>query len=79
VKGVNTGDDNIKATVEFLLSLKRKPAIVGLLPYHNIASAKYDKLGRLYDADGMSEPGKNELSHILDLFKSNGLNALVGG
>jgi pyruvate formate lyase activating enzyme len=79
VKGVNTGEKNIQETMEFLLSLKRKPSLVGLLPYHNIASAKYDKLGRLFDADGMSEPSKDEMAHIVELFRSNGLNALVGG
>lgn len=79
VKGVNTGDENIKATVDFLLSLDRKPTIVGLLPYHNIASSKYDKLGRLFVSEGMSEPDKSEIAHIVELFRANGLNALVGG
>lgn len=79
VKGVNTGDENMKATMEFMLSLDRKPSIVGLLPYHNIASAKYDKLGRLFDSEGMSEPDKSEIVHIAELFRTNGLNALVGG
>jgi len=79
VKGVNTDDKNINATADFLLTLGRKPSVVGLLPYHNIAMAKYEKLGRPFNSSGMSEPGKDELAHILSLFKVRGIDALIGG
>ena len=49
IKGVNTDETNIVATADFLLSLERKPAVIGLLPYHNIAAAKYERMGKRYD------------------------------
>ena len=79
VEGVNTDDANITATIEFLKTLKHKPHVVGLLPYHNIASKKYEKMGKLYDETGMSEPSKERQQQILNLFVSNGFNAVIGG
>lgn len=79
VKGVNTDEANINATIDFLLSLEKKPALVGLLPYHNIASKKYEKLGKFYDESGMSEPDKDEQNYLLELFQKSGFNALIGG
>jgi pyruvate formate lyase activating enzyme len=79
VKGVNTNQSNIEATIAFLLSLDKKPSVVGLLPYHNIASKKYEKLGKLYDETGMSELNQEEQNYLLQLFKNSGLNALIGG
>ena len=79
IEGVNTDDDNIEKTILFLLSLQRKPDVIGLLPYHNIAQKKYEKLGKIYDENGMSEPSKERQKHILEKFISSGLNAKIGG
>ncbi len=79
VKGVNADDTNLTATADFLNSLKRKPEVIGLLPYHAIAAKKYEKLGKVYNEDGMSEPTKEELEHMISLFKSKGLHAQIGG
>lgn len=79
VEGVNTGDQNIVETIAFLSRLRRKPTVVGLLPYHNIASRKYEKMGKMYDESGMAEPSKEKVAHIHSLFTKNGLNILIGG
>ena len=79
IEGVNTDNENIKQTVSFLLSLKHKPDVIGLLPYHNIASKKYEKLGKIYNNQETSEPSKEKQKQILDLFIQNGFNARVGG
>lgn len=79
VEGVNTDNENIINTISFLNGLRRKPTVVGLLPYHNIASKKYEKLGRSYNDEGMAEPSKESVSRIHTLFTENGLNAMVGG
>lgn len=79
IEGVNTSDENISATIGFLKSLKRKPDVVGLLPYHNIATNKYEKLGKVYDDNGMSEPSKERQSEILNTFIDNGFNTVIGG
>lgn len=79
IEGVNADESNIKATIGFLDSLQRKPTVVGILPYHNIASKKYEKLGRIHDQQGMVEPSKEKQAHILALFTENGYNTLIGG
>ncbi|RNC64116.1 glycyl-radical enzyme activating protein [Proteiniphilum sp. X52] len=79
VEGVNTDDENIIKTIDFLNGLKRKPTVVGLLPYHNIASKKYEKLGKTYNGNGMAEPSKERMTQILSVFTANGLNAVIGG
>lgn len=79
VEGVNTDEWNINATIEFLKSLKHKPGVVGLLPYHNIATNKYERMGKIYDETGMSEPPKEKQAQILASFLNNGFNAIIGG
>lgn len=79
VEGVNTDNENIMETIAFLNGLKRKPTVVGLLPYHNIASKKYEKLGKTYSENGMAEPSQERLAQILSAFTKNGLNAVIGG
>jgi len=79
VEGVNTDENNLMATVAFLNGLQRKPTVVGLLPYHNIASKKYEKLGKTYTENGMAEPSKERQAQILSVFIKNGLNAVIGG
>jgi len=79
IEGVNATDENISATIDFLKSLKRAPDRVGLLPYHNIAANKYEKLGRVYDDKGLSDPGKERQLEILNTFIDNGFDAVIGG
>lgn len=79
IDGVNTADDNINATIAFLTSLKHRPAVVGLLPYHSIATKKYEKLGKTYNEEGLSEPSEEKQSHILNAFTGSGFNAIIGG
>lgn len=79
VEGVNTDDRNIMETIAFLNGLQRKPTVVGLLPYHNIASKKYEKLGKVYNYEGMDEPSRERLGRIHSFFMKNGLNAVIGG
>ncbi len=79
IEEVNATDENISATIDFLKSLKRAPDRVGLLPYHNIATNKYEKLGRVYDDNGLSAPTKERQLEILNAFTDNGFNAVIGG
>jgi len=47
IRGVNDDLENIKQTAEFINTLEKPPIMVNILPYHNIAQKKYEKLGRL--------------------------------
>lgn len=79
IKGVNADDENIEASAKFIASLEGPPRKVHLLPFHNIAVKKYEKLGHPCDLSGMEEPSEDEVKHIQAIFESHGLEAVVGG
>ncbi|OVE78051.1 radical SAM protein [bacterium F16] len=79
IQGVNADDDNITTTAKFVASLDGPPKQVHLLPFHNIAVKKYEKLGTRCNLSGMAEPTEEELAHIISIFDAHGLEAVVGG
>lgn len=79
IKGVNADEENIRATAEFVANLAGEKKIVNLLPYHNIASRKYQKLGGEYDATGMETPSEAEQQRCVEIFAEHGLEAIIGG
>jgi pyruvate formate lyase activating enzyme len=79
IKGVNDDIDNIVRTAELIKSLEGDPRQVSLLPYHNIASKKYEKLGETYQNDDLSEPESDRIADIINIFRDNGIAAKVGG
>jgi len=79
IEGVNCDEENIEATLSFLGGLQQKPSQVGLLPYHNIAVKKYEKLGGSYNEKGMKEPSKERVETILSHFRDKGFTTVIGG
>ncbi len=78
IKNVNDDTENIRASAVFIAALDHKPNKVQILPYHNIASKKYEKLGEIYEPREMAEPDSNVLENVLDIFRSYGINAEIG-
>ncbi len=79
IKGVNADEENIRATAAFVAGLGGEKKIVNLLPYHNIAARKYQKLGGEYDPGKMQEPSEAEQEHCIKIFAEYGLEAIIGG
>ena len=79
IKGVNCDDENIRATAEFVAALPGEKRTVNLLPYHDIASRKHEKLGQVYAPRGMDKPSEEEQHHIVHLFQKKGISAIIGG
>lgn len=79
IKGVNDDDENVYASINFIKKLKGKAPMVNILPYHRIAEKKHSKLGGAFDGTALAEPDQERLTEILSIFKSHGLNAMVGG
>ena len=79
VKGVNDDDKNIHESAKFIAALEGKKPIVNILPFHNIAAKKYEKLGQHYEKGIMGEPDLARQDEIIEIFKSYGLNAMIGG
>ena len=79
IKGVNDDDKNIHESAKFIAALEGKKPIVNILPFHNIAEKKYEKLGQFYDKGIMAEPDLIRQDEVVEIFKTYGLNAIIGG
>ncbi len=79
ISGVNADFANLTATAKFVSGLAGEKKGVNLLPYHDIATHKYQKLGERYLADTLCEPDETALQEAVDCFAAYGLSATVGG
>ncbi len=81
IDGVNSDDENLAETVQFLSSLPRKEQTVHLLPYHDIGRGKHEKLGTIYNpaAYPMSPPSEATQARWLDALTACGISARMGG
>ena len=78
IVGVND-DENIENTAKFVSGLAGEKKPVNLIPYHNIAQTKYQKLGKADDFKRMQEPSKENLAKMIETFKNYGIEASIGG
>jgi len=81
IREVNASEANIRATADFLLSLDRQPEVVDLLPYHDIGKGKHERMGTVYNPEGLmlSAPSPELLDRCVSRLTSAGLNVRVGG
>lgn len=79
VGGVNDTDENIAQTARFISELAGEKKEVHLLPYHNIARNKYNKLGKPDEFEILKEPSKESIANAIATFAAYGLQARVGG
>ena len=64
---------------KFVFELPGKMPVVNLLPYHNIAAHKYNKLGSEYKEFDMAEPTEKEQNQAVEIFQRLGIAAEIGG
>jgi len=50
-----------------------------ILPYHRLGKDKYYGLGRNYSLEGLEPPSKELMNELLEVVKSYGLKAQIGG
>lgn len=79
IKGVNSDDKNMEETAIFVAGLAGEKKIVNLLPYHNIMTKKYQKLGGDYKQDELSEPTSEDKKRAVEIFAKHGVKAVIGG
>jgi len=77
IPGINDDEQNIKSIGEFLSPLKIKQ--VELLPYHNIGSEKYKRLGKIYQMKNTPAPSGKKLTEISNILKGFNLNIELRG
>ncbi len=79
IKSVNDDEENLVKSARFIAALGGKPKKVNILPYHNIAGKKYEKLGKDYHEGTMDEPAEKTLKSAVEIFEKYNINAVIGG
>jgi len=77
IPGINDDDKNILGIGRLMNMLKLTDIFI--LPYHNIATYKYRKLGKAYDLSNIKTPSDQYMNKISSKLKNFGLNVKVGG
>ncbi len=79
IKNVNADNEELIRMARFISDLPGKKPMVNLLPYHNIAKNKYNKLGEVYNEFNMKEPSETEQSSAIEIFRQFAIEAEIGG
>ncbi len=79
IKGVNADEDTIRKEAIFLSSIPWNRKEVNLLPYHDIAKNKHQKLGNMYSEDHLSTPSSDEIARAIEIFAEYDIRATEGG
>ena len=79
IKGVNDDVEDIREMGAFIASLDGDKKEVSVLPFHNLAEMKHQKLGNHHTLSEMSEPSQDEQNKALEIFREFGLKASIGG
>lgn len=81
IKGVNSDEANLRATADFTAALPTPPKEVDILPYHDVGKGKHQRMWSVYNPDNLplETPSAQEQEAALELFRSRGLSACIGG
>jgi pyruvate formate lyase activating enzyme len=79
IKGVNNSIRDINEMADLISSLPNKPLEVDILPYHDIAKMKYQKLGNTYEEGDMSKPDENDIKNLENIFMAKNIDFSIGG
>ena len=77
IPGINDDDENIWGIGNLMNLLKLKDIFI--IPYHNIASDKYRKLGEAYALATIKTPSDKHMKEIEGKLNGFGLNVKIGG
>lgn len=78
IPGINDDERNIEQTAAFVEKLPNIHAI-HILPYHDAARNKYEKLDMDYHLGALEAPHESLIETILERFTRAGLEARIGG
>ena len=77
IPGVNDDEGNLSAVSRFLSPLGLRD--IDLLPYHRIASGKYERLGLPYRMEGVAPPSAEGMQALAARLERNGFHVRIGG
>jgi pyruvate formate lyase activating enzyme len=79
IKNVNANIEELTKMAQFIYDLPGEKPQVNILPYHNIASGKYNKLEMKYNEQNMVAPSEVDILQSVAIFNRFGIEAEVGG
>lgn len=79
IGGVNHDDESLAAIASYVADLPGEKRAISLLPFHDVAKGKDEKLGQKRDLAALYEPGADALQRVAEVFAGYGLIATVGG
>lgn len=79
IGGLNNDAHSLKMLAEFVASLPGRPVAVSLLPFHDVAKGKDQKLGRLRSMSAFSAPTPEDMQRAADIFSACRVKVAVGG
>ena len=80
IGGVNDNDEEMNAILSYLKEENIAVAQVNLLPYHDIASSKYQRLDETYKGEKFYVPSKEYMEALQTKFQQHGFqNTKIGG
>ncbi|MBT3322131.1 MAG: glycyl-radical enzyme activating protein [Anaerolineae bacterium] len=78
IPSINDDEENLRATADFLSTLDNIQE-VDLLPYHSIASDKYERMAHEYLLKDVKTPTDNEMKGLAKIFAEKGFKVKIGG
>lgn len=76
IPGYNDSESNIKNVGEFASAIGAEK--ISLLPYHELGSFKYPKLGRIYKMNGTKEPADEVVAEVGKKLEAYGTKVEIG-
>ncbi len=73
IPGVNSSEEDVRATAEFIRSLNRPDIALQLMPYHRMGTAKYAALDEEYSLEALEIMPGEEVETIRALYESLGV------
>ncbi len=77
IPGINDDRDNLDRACRFLQSIQIKQ--IHLLPYHNMGTYKYKKLGRPNPLTNLGIPNSKQMNMIAEIFAQYEIMTNIGG
>ena len=77
IPGVNSPEENVKATAAFSRSLGREDLALQLIPYHRMGTSKYAALDIPYTLEDMKPMAAEEVEAVRALYESFGVPCTV--
>ena len=77
IPGVNSPEENVKATAAFIRSLGREDLALQLIPYHRMGTSKYAALDIPYTLEDMKPMAAEEVEAVRALYESLGVPCTV--